>query len=90
MSRLKRHAALTTHARRLTPVEVAQHWFRRSTDFAKQIHEAFPTFPQAGPDGLFLLSHVEAWFDRFHGNKQRDPGPVREEQELRRVINGIR
>ena len=65
--RAVRRAKLTPHARRLTPLEVAQHWFRRGRDFAPLIHDTHPNFPQPGPDGLYLLRQVEAYFDRLHG-----------------------
>jgi hypothetical protein len=69
-TRKKRQAVLTPHAQRLTPAEVAQHWFRKGADFSTEIHEHYPTFPEPGPDGLFLLSQVKGWFDEFHGKKQ--------------------
>jgi hypothetical protein len=69
---ISRRAKLTPHSRRLTPMEVSQHWFRRGRDFAPQIHDNFPEFPQPGPDGLYLLSQVEGFFDRFHGVKAMD------------------
>jgi hypothetical protein len=69
MSR-RRHADMSTFTRRLTPAEVAKHWFRRGADYAKQIHGDHPDFPKAGPDGLYLLKSVEDWFDRFHGAPQ--------------------
>lgn len=76
-----RRASLTVHARRITPSEIAQHWFRRGTDFARQIHTEYPDFPQAGPDGLFLLSHVEGWFARFHGLRQVETTTPEHEEE---------
>lgn len=84
-----RHAKLTPFARRVTPVEVAQHWFRRGADFSPKIHATYPDFPKAGPDGLFLLTHIETWFDRLHGRKQ---SPIAsnesEEGEAMRAANG--
>lgn len=88
---MKRHAALTLHARRLTPAEVAQHWFRRAAAYAHEIHSDHPSFPKPGPDGLYLLSQVEAWFDRVHGRSQISA--VRnadEEAEIMRLMSGKR
>jgi hypothetical protein len=80
---MKRHSNLTTFSRRLTPREVAQHWFRRGADF--DVRVSYPDFPKPGPDGLFLLSAVEEWFDRFHGHRQlsRDPSMDEEEEAMR-------
>jgi hypothetical protein len=65
-----RHSKLTPHSRRLTPLEVTQHWFRRGRDFV--IYDTFPDFPQPGPDGLYLLSQVEDFFGRIHGMATAD------------------
>jgi hypothetical protein len=78
---MKRHAKLTVYARRLTPAEVAQHWFRRGADFAKDIHATYPDFPKPGPDGLYLLSQVETWFDRLHGRTQISLVPAEDEED---------
>lgn len=57
-----------TLSRRLTPAEVAQHWFRRGAAYAvDQLHVDHPDFPKAGPDGLYLAAQVAAWFDKWHG-----------------------
>jgi len=87
---MSRRATLTVHSRRLTPAEVCRLWFRRGTDFADKINTEYPDFPKPGPDGLFLLSAVEGWFDRFHGKKQRDLASNDEGEEIARVIRGIR
>ena len=86
----QRHANLTPHARRLTPVEVAQNWFRRGSDFAKSIHDTYADFPRPGPDGLYLLSQVEAWFDRLHGLKQPFTLPHEDEEAAMRAAHGSR
>ena len=84
-----RRAKLTQHARRLTPKEVAQNWFRRGRDFAQRIHEAYPNFPQPAPDGLYLLSNVEAFFDGFHGVSGIDSvTPAGEHAEAMRAARG--
>jgi hypothetical protein len=70
---MQRRATLTNYAKRLTPVEVAYHWFRRSRDFGRDIHSEFPTFPGPGPDGLYLLSSVEQWFVHWHNGAQNLP-----------------
>jgi len=75
----RRPSNLTPFSRRLTPREVAQNWFRRGADFDFQT--AYRDFPKPGPDGLLLLSTVEAWFDRFHGNRQPSPDPSKDEEE---------
>lgn len=86
---MKRHAKFTVYARRLTPVEVAQFWFRRGAEFAREIWSEYPDFPRPGPDGLFLLSQVEAWFARFHGLAQIVPlARVDEEAAAMRVARG--
>lgn len=78
---MARHAKLSIHSRRLTPVEVAQLWFRRGGEFGDRIHEDYPDFPNPGPDGLYLLSSVEGWFDRFHGIKRGNDPTLEAEQE---------
>lgn len=83
---MSRRATLTVHARRLTPAEVAQHWFRRGTDF--DFRKTYPDFPAPGPDGLFLLSAVEGWFDRFHGRKHVLPVTTEEEEIAMRAASG--
>jgi len=85
---MSRRARLTVHSRRLTPTEVSQLWFRRGEDYA--FREAYPDFPAPGPDGLFLLSAVETWFDRFHGRKQLSPVTTEEEDEAMRAASGQR
>lgn len=65
--RRQRKSKLSEHSKRLTPVEVVSHWFRRGKDFVAKIHLEFPDFPAPAPDGLYLLSAVAAWFARFHG-----------------------
>lgn len=88
---MSRRAALNPLSRRLTPKEVAQLWFRRGEDFAEIIHQTYPNFPNPGPDGLFLLSSVEAWFDRFHGRPQPSASSrEREEEEAMRAASGAR
>ena len=74
-----RRADLTTFSRRLTPREVAQHWFRRGCDYEFRI--VYPDFPKPGPDGLFLLTAVEGWFDRFHGQRQPPSDVLKDEEE---------
>ena len=76
---MKRHSNLTTFSRRLTPREVAQHWFRKGADF--DFRSTHHDFPKPGPDGLFLLSAVETWFDRFHGYRQPSSDPAKDEEE---------
>jgi hypothetical protein len=84
-----RRANLTQHARRLTPIEVAQNWFRRGRDFAQRIHDTYPNFPEPAPDGLFLVSDVEAFFDWFHGvSGIGSVTPVREQAEAMRAARG--
>lgn len=68
--RMRRHAALTPMCKRLTPIEVAQLWFRRGADYAAEIPRTYLDFPRPGPDGLYLLTEIEAWFDRWHGRRQ--------------------
>ena len=88
---MSRRPALTLHTRRITPVEVAQLWFRRGAAYTNQIRIDHPDFPMPGPDGLFLLSQVEAWFDQFHGRKQPSlVPPEREEEEAMRAASGQR
>jgi hypothetical protein len=82
-----RHSNFTTFSRRVTPREVAQHWFRRGLDF--DFRQAYPDFPKPGPDGLLLLSAVEGWFDRFHGHRQLSSNPAMdEEDEAMRAARG--
>jgi hypothetical protein len=85
-----RHAAITPHARRLTPSEVAQHWFRRGRDFVPVIHSVYPNFPKPAPDGLYLLKQVEGWFDRLHGMEAgaRSVTPAEENEEAMRAARG--
>lgn len=63
-------------SRRLTPVEVAQHWFRRGAAFAGEIRDTHPDFPPAGPDGLYLTAQVSAWFDKWHGVRASSAPPA--------------
>lgn len=87
---MKRHAALTAFARRLTPAEVAKHWFRRGEEFGREIRDAHPDFPAPGPDGLYLIDDVEAWFDRWHG-KRHAHAPLHEaEEEALNIARGRR
>jgi hypothetical protein len=87
----RRHATLTVHARRLTPTEVARDWFRRGADFAKEIHTTYPDFPSAASDGLYMISQVELWFERFHGIKSISFEPTANEQaEAMRAAHGQR
>jgi hypothetical protein len=81
LSKQTRHAALTIHSRRLTPFEVAQHWFRRGRDFVPLIHSEYPDFPAPAPDGLYLVKTVESFFDRLHGNVDRSAAPLADEVE---------
>lgn len=67
----KRRSSYTPEVQRLTPIEVAQLWFRRGADYADQIAVAHPDFPAPGPDGLYLAEQVKAWFDRWHGQSTR-------------------
>lgn len=71
--RLSRHTAISVLSERLTPGEVASLWFRRSPEWAREIHDIHPDFPQPGPDGLYLRVQVAEWFDRWHGYKQNSP-----------------
>jgi hypothetical protein len=88
---MTRRATLTLHTRRITPVEVAQLWFRRGSAYANQMRIDHADFPAPGPDGLFLLSAVEGWFDRFHGRKQPSlVPPEQEEEEAMRAASGER
>ncbi len=86
---MRRKANLTPLSRRVTPREVAQLWFRRGADFAVEIRVEYPDFPLPGPDGLFLLAQVEAWFDRFHGQvSMTGPAPRHEEEAAMRAALG--
>lgn len=85
---MTRMASLTPLSQRLTPVEVARLWFRRGPDFAGKIRNTHPDFPKPGPDGLFLLTQVEAWFDRWHGRPQGRPDS--EEEDAMQAARGIR
>lgn len=89
--RARRRANLTILSRRLTPAEVAQLWFRRAADFGDEIAKTYPDFPKPGPDGLFLLSQIESWFDRFHGRSHISlVPPVAEEEAALRAARGER
>jgi hypothetical protein len=68
---MSRKAALTPLSQRLTSGEVATLWFRRGAELGAKIHKEYCDFPQPGPDGLYLLTQVTEWFDRWHGHKQR-------------------
>jgi hypothetical protein len=81
---MSRRPALSNYSQRLTPAEVARNWFRRGPDYMAKVPA---DFPKPGPDGLFLLSQVEAWFDRFHGIKQR-PEQNGEEDAIMRAARG--
>lgn len=87
---MKRHSTFTPYAKRLTPTEVAAFWFRRGPDFSRQIPMEYPNFPLPGPDGLFLLSEVETWFDQFHGKRQavHRRSTVDEEEDALRIARG--
>lgn len=89
MSR-RRAANLTPFARRLTPAEVAQHWFRRGAEYARDMRDDHPTFPRPAPDGLYLLADVEAWFDRLHGHSKPNRSTREERDEAMRAANGER
>jgi hypothetical protein len=89
-TRSRRHADLTPFAQRLTPNEVVQHWFRRGTEYAEQFHEDHPTFPSAGPDGLYLLSQVQIWFENYHGMKVEIRSSASEHDEAMRAALGQR
>lgn len=87
--RVSRHNKLTPLARRLTPMEIAQHWFRRGRDFASQIHDTFADFPKPAPDGLYLLSQVEDFFNRFHSaNETRIETAADEQAQAMRAALG--
>jgi hypothetical protein len=86
---LTRLANLTSHSARLSPVEVARLWFRKGPDFAALIQSKYPDFPKPCPDGLYVLSHIAGWFDRFQSGYQSDSGsPEQEEAEFMRAVNG--
>jgi hypothetical protein len=70
---------------RLTPSEVAQHWFRRSANWGRNIHTEFPDFPSRGPDGLFLRQAVKEWFDHWHGRKEGCEMKSQFEEEALRI-----
>lgn len=87
--RVTRHSAFTAHSQRLTPLEVAQHWFRRGRDFAGMIHSTYRDFPRPAPDGLYLRSQVEDFFLRLHGIKAaEDRSPDAEQDEMLKVARG--
>lgn len=91
MARPKRRADFTAFTQRLTPVEIAQYWFRRSRDFALDIHNQHPDFPKPGPDGLYLREQVRIWFDGWHGREQNFAlAPTGEEEALEIARNGRR
>ena len=81
----RRRSDLTHYSRRLSPTEVAAHWFRRGNDFGRVIHEFHPDFPRAAPDGLYLLDDVKLWFDQFHGKRQTLPISKEAEAEALRI-----
>lgn len=87
---MKRRANLTLFARRLTPVEVARHWFRRSHDYARHIHSDHPDFPGPGPDGLYLADSVQTWFDGWHGRRQIFSTTSADEEEALEIARGRR
>jgi len=88
---VKRPSDLSTFSERLTPGEVARHWFRRSAPWGADIHIHYPDFPSRGPDGLFLREAVKEWFDRWHGRSFRKaPQSELEEEALRIALNGRR
>ena len=90
---MSRRSVLCIHSQRLTPVEVARLWFRRGADYVDTIHVTYPDFPKPGPDGLFLLSQVQGWFDRFHGVSQKKGShdiTGEEEDFMRQAANGKR
>ena len=88
---MKRPSDHSHFSERLTPGEVARHWFRRSATWGAEIHTHYPDFPGCGPDGLLLREAVKEWFDRWHG---RQPGnrleSQLEEEALRIALNGRR
>ena len=81
----RRRAEFTAFAQRLTPGEVAVHWFRRRKEFANTIHELHPDFPRPAPDGLLLLDDVKLWFDLYHGKRQTVPNFNDAETEALRI-----
>ena len=89
--RARRFAEITAFAQRLKPTEVAQYWFRRGRDFARDIHATHPTFPKPGPDGLYLAEQVRIWFDGWHGRDQNFSAEhTGEEEALEIARNGRR
>jgi hypothetical protein len=90
VSRRFRRSALSPLSCRLTPTEVAQLWFRRGTDYAEKLHSEHPTFPQPGPDGLYLAAQVSAWFDNWHGAKAKSGKPDFEAEILEMIRGGSR
>jgi hypothetical protein len=46
-----------------------------------KVHTDYPDFPKPGNDGLFLLSAVSGWFDRYHGMKQRSSQESNSEED---------
>src|SRR6185437_3690076 len=88
---IRRHSNLTDHSQRITSIEIAAHWFRRGSEFARTIHEMYPDFPQPGPDGLYLLDDVRSWFERYHGKRQTFiPSKEAEAEALRIARHGRR
>jgi len=91
ITRARRHADLTAFAQRLTPAEVAQHWFRCGRAFASDIHAKHPDFPRPGPDGLYLTDQVRIWFDAWHGRRQNFASECTDEEEALEIArNGRR
>lgn len=77
------------YCQRLTRTEVAGLWFRRGEGFDIQL--AHPDFPKPAPDGLYLRSQVEGWFDRLHGVESHARATAAaEEQDAMRAARGDR
>jgi hypothetical protein len=87
--RLKR-SPLSPLSKRLAADEVALVWFRRQPHYGQEIRRHHPDFPRPGPDGLYLASEVETWFDRWHGRRPQGAQHDRdaEEQALRAALGG--